>query len=74
MPIVQLFGAIIALSRLRDTLLRYKVRHIFLGLTCQSHKKKDFHYLQQLADKSQINAFLKTSLNTELVFTILKGI
>ena len=52
MPIVQLFGAIIALSRLRDTLLRYKVRHIFLGLTCQSHKKKDFHYLQQLADKS----------------------
>ena len=73
-PVITFFGAIIALSRLRDNLLRYKVKYVLLGLSCQSHKKKEFHYFDRLVEKSKLNAFLKTSLNTELVITILKGI
>ena len=33
-PPITLFGAIIALSRLRDRLLRYKVYYVWLGLSC----------------------------------------
>ena len=73
-PFISIFGAIIALSRLRDRLLRYKVHYIWLGLSCQSHRKKPFHHFDKLVEKAQLNAFLKTSLNTELVITILKGI
>ena len=69
-----LFGAVIALSRLRDKLLRYKVKYVWLGMSCQAHKKKEFHHFDRLVEKSKLNAFLKTSLNTELVITILKGI
>ena len=73
-PIITLFGAVIALSRLRDRLLRYKVKYVWLGVSCQAHKKKEFHHLDRLVETSKLNAFLKTSLNTELVITILKGI
>ena len=45
LPVIQLFGGVIALSRLRDELLRNKIHHIFLGLTCQSYKKKDLEHL-----------------------------
>ena len=71
---ITFFGVIIALSRLRDRLLRYKVYHLWLSVTCQSHKKKHFSHLDTIAAKAKLNAFLKTSLNTELVITILKGI
>ena len=71
---ISVFGVIIALSRLRDRLLRHKLHHIWLSMSCQSHKKEPFYFIDRLYEKTKLNAFLKTSLNTELVITILKGI
>lgn len=72
--IVTLFGFFIALSRLRDKIVRTKVWNIWYQATCRRHKMVKFDQFEKLVEQSQMNTFLKTSLNTELVITILKGI
>jgi hypothetical protein len=67
--VVVLFsGVIIAVQRLRDRLILDKLKSIFICICCcksdQSKVSKDVN----------LNTFLATSLNTELVVTILKGI
>ena len=64
-----LSGALIALSRMRDRLLRQKLSNVFYRTTCQKHKKTSLTH-----NEATLNTFLTTSLNTELVITILKGI
>jgi len=71
---VTLFGLFIALSRMRDKIVRTKVSNIWYQLTCRRYKMVKFDKFDELVKQSQMNTFLKTSLNTELVITILKGI
>ena len=42
--------------------------------TCRQSKMIKFDEFEKIVEQSQTNTFLKTSLNTELVITILKGI
>ena len=72
--IVTLFGLLIALSRMRDKVVRVKVWNIWYQITCRRYKMVKFAAFEKLVEQSQMNTFLKTSLNTELVITILKGI
>ena len=71
---VTLFGVFIALSRLRDPLLRAKLRNIWYTLTCRAYKRMEFEKFDALVKKNQLHSFLRQSLNTELVLIILKGI
>ena len=71
---VTIFGFLIALSRMRDRIIRAKVRNIWYQVTCRRYKSIKFDEFETLVSESQMNTFLKTSLNTELVITILKGI
>lgn len=71
---VTLFGLVIALSRMRDRVVRMKLKNIWFHATCRRNKMIKFDEFEKLVAESQMNTFLKTSLNTELVITILKGI
>ena len=71
---VTLFGFFIALSRMRDKLIRARLWNLWFHLTCRRYRMVKFDEFEKLVEKSQLNTFLKTSLNTELVITILKGI
>ena len=71
---ITLFGVLIAASRLRDPLLRAKFDDMWKVITCRSKKRLSHYEFQELANKNKLHAFLKTSLNTELMLTILKGI
>jgi len=66
--IVFLSGIVVAITRIRDPLILEKIKL----LSC--FKKKDSSELEKQVIKTDLNAFLKTSLNTELVISILKGI
>ena len=72
--IFTLLGLGIALSRMRDKIVFVKIKNIWYQFTCRRHKCVGFVEFDQLVEQSQMNTFLKTSLNTELVITILKGI
>jgi len=67
---MMLAGVIVALTRTRDRLLLQKVKNIFYTLTCRPEKVTKI----SSDDIASLNTFLTTSLNTELVVTILKGI
>ena len=64
-------GLIIAGSRLRDRLLLEKIKNFWQRITCRVTDKEK---VSQALKAANINTFLTTSLNTELVVTILKGI
>ena len=64
-----LSGFLIAASRMRDRLLQQKTRNVFMRMTCRKHKTNKIPI-----NVATLNTFLTTSLNTELVVTILKGI
>ena len=72
--LVCLFGFLVALSRMRDRLLRVKLYNMWMRLTCRLSKQVKFDKFEEIVQKTALNTFLKTSLNTELVITILKGI
>lgn len=59
---------------MRDKLVWVKIKNIWYFITCRTHKKVEDDEFEELVEQSQMNTFLKTSLNTELVITILKGI
>lgn len=65
------FGILMALSRLRDPLIRDKFQRIWTAMKCQAKPKED---AKETIRNANLNAFLKTSLSTELVISILKGI
>lgn len=67
--IVLLSGFFIAVSRMRDRLLQQKMSNVFKRLTCRKSLTKKIQM-----NEATLNTFLTTSLNTELVVTILKGI
>ena len=71
---VTLFGFGIAISRMRDKILRVKLNNIWFHCTCRRYRKTSYEEFDKIVEESQMNTFLKTSLNTELVITILKGI
>ena len=71
---VTLFGFIIALSRMRDRVVLMKLKNMWYHATCRRSKMIKYDEFEKLVEKNQMNTFLKTSLNTELVITILKGI
>ena len=62
-----------AISRLRDPLIRLKCYHIWMSMTCRRKKINDNDFNITIK-KTSLNAFLRSSLNTELVISILKGI
>ena len=72
--IVTLFGLVIAVSRMRDKIVRAKLLNMWYHVTCRRNKMIKFDEFEKIVEQSQMNTFLKTSLNTELVITILKGI
>ena len=72
--LVCLFGFIVAISRMRDKLLRAKLYNAWMVMTCRRRKCVKFDEFEKLVQETALNTFLKTSLNTELVITILKGI
>jgi len=72
--LASIFGFLVALSRMRDKLLRVKIYNIWMTMTCRQKKKVKFVEFEKIVQKTKLNTFLKTSLNTELVITILKGI
>lgn len=59
---------------MRDELLRTKMYNFWMVVTCRQRKQVPFDEFDKLVKETQLNTFLKTSLNTELVITILKGI
>jgi hypothetical protein len=67
--ITLLSGFFIAASRMRDRLLQQKTRNVFMRMTCRKHRTNKIPI-----NAATLNTFLTTSLNTELVVTILKGI
>ena len=71
---VTFLGFFVAFSRMRDKIVRTKLWNIWYRITCRRRKMVKFQEFEKLVEKSQLNTFLKTSLNTELVITILKGI
>lgn len=72
--VICIFGLIIALSRMRDKIVRTKMINMWYRATCRQSKMIKFDEFEKIVEQSQTNTFLKTSLNTELVITILKGI
>ena len=69
-----LFGFLMALSRLRDQVLRTKLYNMFMWMTCRKNKAVQLDKFDKIVEQNALNTFLTTSLNTELVITILKGI
>lgn len=69
--IVLLSGVILASSRLRDRLTVQILKNLGLWITCRLPDKKKVDEAMKAAN---LNTFLTTSLNTEVVVTILKGI
>lgn len=69
--IVLLSGVILAASRLRDRLTVQILKNLGLWITCRLPDKKKVDEAMKAAN---LNTFLTTSLNTEVVVTILKGI
>lgn len=65
-------GVIMAISRLRDPLIARKCKNIWLHFTCRKSKIDDDY--NDTIKNSNLDAFLRSSLNTELVISILKGI
>jgi hypothetical protein len=64
-------GVMIALSRFRDRLMQKKMIQIWYWIT----RKSDTLLISESDERAaDLNTFLTTSLNTELVVTILKGI
>jgi hypothetical protein len=64
-------GVLIALSRFRDRLMQKKMVQIWYWIT----RKSDTLLISESDERAaDLNTFLTTSLNTELVVTILKGI
>ncbi len=64
-------GVLIALSRFRDRLMQKKMIQIWYWIT----RKSDTLLISESDERAaDLNTFLTTSLNTELVVTILKGI
>jgi len=61
-----------AISRLRDPLIRIKTMNIWMHFTCRSHSIKED--ISEELKKTNLNAFLRSTLSTELVISILKGI
>ena len=59
---------------MRDRVVLMKLKNIWFHATCRRKKMIKFDEFEKLVAESQMNTFLKTSLNTELVITILKGI
>ena len=59
---------------MRDKLLRAKLYNSWMVMTCRRRKCVKFVEFEKLVQETALNTFLKTSLNTELVITILKGI
>lgn len=66
------FGLVMAISRLRDPLIRIKTVNIWMRITCRSQRIKED--INKELRKTNLNAFLRSTLNTELVISILKGI
>jgi hypothetical protein len=65
-------GIALAASRLRDPLIFKKCSEIYLYITCRRHKiKSDW---QNSTEISSLNAVLQSTLNTEIIISILKGI
>ena len=62
------------MSRMRDKVVLMKLKNMWFHATCRRSKMIKFDEFEKLVAESQMNTFLKTSLNTELVITILKGI
>jgi len=69
--IVLLSGLIMAVSRLRDRLTLQMMKNFGLWITCRLPDKNS---VDQAMKDANLNTFLTTSLNTEVVVTILKGI
>jgi hypothetical protein len=67
--IILFSGILIAFQRLRDRLVAEKLKNL---LTCNGILLNQ--KLEIAAKEANLNTFLTTSLNTELVVTILKGI
>ena len=64
-------GVLIAFSRFRDRLLQIKIIQIWYWIT----RKSDTILISESDERAaDLNTFLTTSLNTELVVAILKGI
>ena len=59
---------------MRDKLLRIKFYNMWMTMTCRQSKRVKFDEFDKVVQQTALNTFLKTSLNTELVITILKGI
>jgi hypothetical protein len=66
------FGIIMAISRLRDPLIWIKTYNIWMWLTCRRQSIKED--IERELKKTNLNGFLRSTLNTEIVITILKGI
>lgn len=62
-------GFLISLSRLRDRLILTRLKQLLRIISFQDAKE-----IQEQNATASLNTFLATSLNTELVVTILKGI
>ena len=71
---IVLFGFFVGISRMRDRIVFTKIKNICYSFTCRRHKRVGYVEFDKIVEKSQMNTFLKTSLNTELVITILKGV
>jgi hypothetical protein len=64
-------GILIGMSRFRDRLMQKKMIQIWYWIT----RKSDTLLISESDERAaDLNTFLTTSLNTELVVTILKGI
>ena len=64
-------GILISMSRFRDRLMQKKLMQIWYWIT----RKSDTLLISESDVRAaDLNTFLTTSLNTELVVTILKGI
>lgn len=72
--LVTIFGVVIAFTRMRDRIVRAKMTNMWYHATCRRKKMIKYDEFEKMVEQSQMNTFLKTSLNTELVITILKGI
>jgi hypothetical protein len=66
------FGILMAVSRLRDQAIRKKFQEVLLYITCRRSKLKHMDWSDE--QKLNINAILQSTLNTEVVISILKGI
>lgn len=66
------FGVIMALSRLRDPLIKTRLVEIWMTWTCRGERVRG--QVDKESKKSNLNTNLQSSINTDLVISILKGI